>query len=66
MGERSTEDKQAALALTEQLLVSLRRERNPDYAVRQLVQSIEDEQAELLASLLDDRGREPRTTSPDR
>jgi hypothetical protein len=55
----SREEKQAALATTEQILVSLRREPNPDYALCELIQSIENEQAILVASLLDDRGRGP-------
>jgi hypothetical protein len=55
----SREEKQAALEATEQILVSLRREPNPDFALRELIQSIEDEQAILVASLLDGRGRGP-------
>lgn len=55
----SREEKQAALEATEQILVSLRREANPDFAVRELIQAIENEQAILVASLLDERGRGP-------
>jgi hypothetical protein len=53
----SREETQAALATTEQILVSLRRERDPDDALRQIIQAVEDQQAELLASLLDARAR---------
>ena len=60
LGSHSREEKQAALEITEQILVSLRREPDPDYALRELIQSIENEQALLVASLLDDRGRGPR------
>lgn len=52
---RSLADTQAALATTEQILVSLRREPDPDYALRNVIQAVEDQQAELLASLLDSR-----------
>jgi hypothetical protein len=58
MGSRSLEETQAALATTERILVSLRREPDPDYALRQLIQAVEDQQAELLASLLDSRAPE--------
>jgi hypothetical protein len=58
MGSRSLEETQAALATTERVLVSLRREPDPDYALRQLIQTVEDQQAELLASLLDSRAPE--------
>jgi hypothetical protein len=56
---RSREEKQAALEATEKILMSLRREPDPDYALRELIQAIEDEQAILVASLLDERGRGP-------
>jgi hypothetical protein len=49
---RSREETQAALATAEQMLVSLRREPDTDEALRQIIQAVEDEQAELLASLL--------------
>jgi hypothetical protein len=58
MGSRSLEETQAALATTERVLVSLRREPDPAYALRQLIQTVEDQQAELLASLLDSRAPE--------
>jgi hypothetical protein len=58
MGSRSLEETQAAFATTERVLVSLRREPDPDYALRQLIQTVEDQQAELLASLLDSRAPE--------
>jgi hypothetical protein len=58
MRSRSLEETQATLATTERILVSLRREPDPDYAVRQLIQAVEDQQAELLASLLDARAAE--------
>jgi hypothetical protein len=57
MPPRSVEDMQAALATTERILDSLRREPDPDDAVRQIVQAVEDQQAELLAALLDARAR---------
>jgi hypothetical protein len=63
MGSRSLEETQAALATTERILVSLRREPDPDYALRQLIQAVEDQQAELLASLLDSRA--PKLTRTD-
>ncbi len=63
MRSRSLEETQAALATTEQILVSLRGEPDPDYAVRQLIQAVEDQQAELLASLLD--ARAPGLTKAD-
>ena len=58
MRSRSLEETQAALAIAERILVALRREPDPDYALRQLIQAVEDEQAELLASLLDSRAPE--------
>jgi hypothetical protein len=58
MRSRSPDDMQAALATTEHILVSLRREPDPDYALRQLIQAVEEQQAELLASLLDPRAPE--------
>jgi hypothetical protein len=58
MRSRSLEETQAALATTEQILVSLRGELDPDYALRQLIQAVEEQQAELLASLLDPRAPE--------
>jgi hypothetical protein len=58
MRSRSLEETQAALATTEQILVSLRGEPDPDYALRQLIQAVEEQQAELLASLLDPRAPE--------
>lgn len=45
---------QAALATTERILDSLRRELD---ALQQIVQAVEDQQAELLASLLNARAR---------
>src|SRR5436853_3886181 len=44
LASHSRAEKQAALATTEQILVSLRREPDPDYALRELIQSIENEQ----------------------
>jgi hypothetical protein len=58
MRRRSPEETQAALATTERILVSLRREPDSD-ALRQLIQAVEDQQTELLASLLDARAPEP-------
>jgi hypothetical protein len=58
MRKRSLEETQAALATTERILVSLRREPDSD-ALRQLIQAVEDQQAELLASILDARAPEP-------
>jgi hypothetical protein len=58
MRSRSLQETQAALATTEQILVSLRGEPDPDYALRQLIQAVEEQQAELLASLLDPRAPE--------
>ncbi len=58
MRRRSPEETQAALATTERILVSLRREPESD-ALRQLIQAVEDQQTELLASLLDARAPEP-------
>ena len=55
MRSRSLQETEAALATTEQILVSLRREPDPDYALRELIQAVEEQQAELLASLLDPR-----------
>lgn len=63
MRPRSIEDTQAALATTEHILVSLRSEPDPDYALRRLIQALEDQQAELLASLLDSRA--PRLSRAD-
>jgi hypothetical protein len=40
MGSRSLEETQAALATTERVLVSLRREPDPDYALRELIQTV--------------------------
>ena len=48
---------QAALATTERILDSLQREPDPDHALQQIVQAVEDQQAELLAALLDARAR---------
>jgi hypothetical protein len=62
MRSRSLEETQAALAITERILVSLRSEPDPDYALRQLIQAVEDQQAELLASLLDSRAPELNRT----
>lgn len=59
MRSRSLEETQAALATTERILVSLRRESDPDYPLRQLIQAVEDQQAELLAWLLDARAQGP-------
>ena len=64
MKSRSPEDTQAALATTEHILASLRREPDPDDALRQLIQAVEDQQAELLASLLDTRAPELTRTDP--
>jgi hypothetical protein len=58
MRSRSHEETQAALATTERILISLRHEPDPDHALRQLIQAVEDQQAELLASLLDSRAPE--------
>jgi hypothetical protein len=58
MRSRSLQETEAALATTEQILVSLRREPDPDYALRELIQAVEEQQAELLASLLDPRAPE--------
>jgi hypothetical protein len=58
MRRRSPEETQAALATIERILVSLRREPDSD-ALRQLIQAVEDQQTELLASLLDARAPEP-------
>ena len=57
MRTRSLEETQAALATTERILVSLRREPDSD-ALRQLIQAVEDQQTELL-SILDARAPEP-------
>jgi hypothetical protein len=63
--ERSVEDMQKALAVTERVLESLRREPDPGYAVRTVIQAMEDEQAALLASLLDSQARgEARSRRP--
>ena len=53
MSGRSIEDMQDALAATERILESLRREPDPDDAVRRIIQAVEDQEAELLALLLD-------------
>ena len=58
MRSRSLEETQAALATAERILVSLRGEPDPDCALRQLIQAVEEQQAELLASLLDPRAPE--------
>lgn len=57
MDDHDSEEKRAALVLTEELLVSLRRLPDPDPAVRYVIESLENDQAELLASLLDNRSR---------
>jgi hypothetical protein len=54
MPPRPVEDMQAALATTECVLASLRRELD---ALQQIVQAVEDQQAELLVSLLNARAR---------
>lgn len=53
MSRRSVEDMQEALAVTERVLRSLRRESDPDDAVREVIRAVEDQEAELVASLLD-------------
>jgi hypothetical protein len=53
--ERSVEDMQKALAVSQRVLKSLRRELDPGYEVRTVIQAMEDEQADLLALLLDSR-----------
>jgi hypothetical protein len=63
MRRRSPEETQAALATTERILVSLRREPDSD-ALRQLIQAVEDQQTELLASMLDARAPEPKRADP--
>jgi hypothetical protein len=63
MRRRSPEETQAALATTERILVSLRREPDSD-ALRQLIQAVEDQQTELLASMLDARAPEPTRLDP--
>jgi hypothetical protein len=63
MRRRSPEETQAALATTERILVSLRREPDSD-ALRQLIQAVEDQQTELLASMLDARAPEPTRADP--
>jgi hypothetical protein len=57
MPPRSVEDMQTALATIERILESLRRESDPDYALKEIIQAVEDEQAELLVSLLNARAR---------
>jgi hypothetical protein len=64
MGSHSLEETQAALATTEHILASLRREPDPDYPLRQIIQALEDQQAELLASLLDARAPELTRADP--
>ena len=53
MSRRSIEDMREALATTERILATLRREPDPDDAVRTIIQAVEDQEAELLALLLD-------------
>lgn len=62
MQPHSHEEMQAALATTERLLASLRRERDLDQALRRIIQAVEDQQDELQASLLDTQARKPAGT----
>jgi len=55
MGLRSSEEKRVALDTIESILMALRREHDADYALHQLIQALENTQAQLLASLLDER-----------
>jgi hypothetical protein len=55
MGLRSLEEMQAALDSTKRILSTLRKESDPDYALRRIIQAVEIQQAESLASLLDSR-----------
>jgi hypothetical protein len=60
MEPRSREDTQAALATTAQILASLSGERDPDQALRQIIEAVETKQAELLASLIDTNAKASR------
>jgi hypothetical protein len=63
MRSRSPEEIRDAVALIDDIVASLRRESDPDDAVGQLIAALEDQQAKLLASLLDSRAPElTRTT----
>jgi hypothetical protein len=55
MGLRSSDERRVALATIESILASLRHEEGGDYTVGQLIDALENTQAQLLASLLDAR-----------
>ena len=55
MGLRSSDERRVALATIESILASLRHEEGGDYTVGQLIEALENTQAQLLASLLDAR-----------
>lgn len=59
MGLRSPEERRVALDTIEAVLGSLRREDGGDYSVGQLIEALENTQAQLLASLLDARAPRP-------
>ena len=59
MGLRSSDERRVALDTIESILKSLRRERDTDYTLGQLIQALESTQAQLLASLLDARASGP-------
>jgi hypothetical protein len=61
MGLHSLKEMQAALDTTERILSTLRKQSDPDYALRQIIEAVENQQAELLASLLDSRAAGPTT-----
>ena len=55
MRSRSSDQRRVALTTIESILASLRHEEGGDYAVGQLIEALENTQAQLLASLLDAR-----------
>jgi hypothetical protein len=59
MGLRSPEERRVALNTIETVLGSLRLEDGGDYSVGQLIEALENTQAQLLASLLDTRAPRP-------
>jgi hypothetical protein len=63
--DRSPEDIRVALATIEQVLHSLRGEHDPDFGMNLLIQALEDQEAELLASLLDPRAPASSQTHED-
>lgn len=63
MVSRTPEETQEALVTTERILASLRREPCVDYPLRVLIQAVEEQRAELVATLHDPRGR--RSTKAD-